>query len=267
MFAVKDYISVANSKYNYNPEQALGVLYWHKYNFEHAFSDLANYLPYPDEWSMEDRALFDQAYSFYNKNFHRISTLLPDKKISNLVKYYYTRWKKTQSKSQSNIQKQINRKPSQNKEDSNDSVGNDVVIDSETEFVIKQECALCQTQKSSSYYNTILGLLCNSCHNAKSKDGSISVNNIADEGLKISDDSCLPNGMTKMILNKKILTEIAREREANITRKAVESLELQITEVIRDIREYKQMSASIKESIIELPDMSSLIVSYFQFLH
>lgn len=269
--SVREFLHIAHEKYNYNPEQALGVLYWHKYDLECAMSDLANYLPYPDEWSMEDRALFEQAYQFYNKNFHKINTLLPDKKISSLVKFYYT-WKKV--KTQSYIQRQINKKPSQTKDDSNDSVGNDVVADSETEFEangstsgLKQECSLCQTRKPTNYFNTSQGLLCRPCFSAKRKDGSFNANsnnekfNFGDECKSSKDDSCLPNGMTKMILDRKVLVEVAREREANISRKAVDVLDMQITDVIRQIREHKQKNAAIKESLIEMPDMPVLNVS------
>lgn len=234
---------------------------------------MANYLPYPDEWSMEDRALFEQAYQFYNKNFHKINTLLPDKKISSLVKFYYT-WKKV--KTQSYIQRQINKKPSQTKDDSNDSVGNDAVVDSETEFEangstsgLKQECSLCQTRKSTNYFNTNQGLLCRSCFSSKRKDGSFNANSnneefhFGDECKNPKDDSCLPNGMTKLILDRKVLVEIAREREANISRKAVDVLDMQITDVIRQIREHKQKNAAIKESLIEMPDMPVLNVSLY----
>lgn len=275
IFTVREYLHIAQEKYNYNPEQALGVLYWHKFDLECAMADLANYLPYPDEWSMEDRALFEQAYQFYNKNFHKINTLLPDKKISSLVKYYYT-WKKV--KTQSYIQRQINKKPSKTQDDSNDSVGgNDVVADSETEFEangstsgLKQECSLCQTRKPTTYFNTSQGLLCRPCFSAKRKDGSFNANSnedfhLRDECKSSQDDSCLPNGMTKMLLDRKVLVEIAREREANISRKAVDVLDMQITDVIRQIREHKQKNAATKESLIEMPDMPVLNVSLYFF--
>ena len=53
-------------------EQALGMLFWHKYNVERAMIDLANFTPYPDDWSVEDKVLFEQAFSFHGKVFHRI---------------------------------------------------------------------------------------------------------------------------------------------------------------------------------------------------
>ena len=51
--------------------------------------DLANFTPFPDEWSVEDKVLFEQAFQFHGKSFHRIRQMLPDKSIAALVKYYY----------------------------------------------------------------------------------------------------------------------------------------------------------------------------------
>lgn len=54
------------------------------------------WLSTPDEWSMEDKVIFQQAFQFHGKNFQRIRTMLPDKPISSLVKYYYL-WKRSYS--------------------------------------------------------------------------------------------------------------------------------------------------------------------------
>ncbi|XP_054728249.1 REST corepressor isoform X2 [Anastrepha obliqua] len=91
---LEEYISVAKEKYGYNGEQALGMLFWHKHDLERAVMDLANFTPFPDEWTVEDKVLFDQAFQFHGKSFHRIRQMLPDKSIASLVKYYYS-WKKT----------------------------------------------------------------------------------------------------------------------------------------------------------------------------
>lgn len=266
-FSVSEYVQIAKEKYRYNPEQALGILFWHGFDFECALSDLSNFLPYPDEWTMEDKALFEQAHQFYNKNFLKINTLLPDKKISSLIKYYYTKWKILKCvKDPSYIQKQINRKPFQNKDGSNGSPGNNADKNTDIECVSpnRQACALCQTRtRTTDYFNTNQGVVCRSCFVEKSKDGNINANGNNDEGYFEDENKVLPNGMTKMILDKKVLVEIAREREANISRKAVELLELDIADVIRKIREHKQQNASIKESLVEFPDLIGLNVSHF----
>ena len=75
-FLVDEYISVAKEKYGYNGEQALGMLFWHKHDLERAIMDLANFTPFPDEWTVEDKVLFEQAFQFHGKSFHRIRQMV-----------------------------------------------------------------------------------------------------------------------------------------------------------------------------------------------
>lgn len=75
-FSVEEYISVAKEKYGYNGEQALGMLFWHKHDLEKAIQDLANFTPFPDEWTVEDKVLFEQAFQFHGKSFHRIRQMV-----------------------------------------------------------------------------------------------------------------------------------------------------------------------------------------------
>ena len=92
-----EYIQISKEKYGYNAEQALGMLFWHKHDLDRAIQDLANFTPFPDEWTVEDKVLFEQAFQFHGKSFHRIRQMLPDKSIAQLVKYYYG-WKKTRTR-------------------------------------------------------------------------------------------------------------------------------------------------------------------------
>uniref|UniRef100_A0A3Q2YA04 REST corepressor 3 n=1 Tax=Hippocampus comes TaxID=109280 RepID=A0A3Q2YA04_HIPCM len=92
-----EYVALAKEKHGYNVEQALGMLFWHKHDIDKSSADLPNFTPFPDEWTVEDKVLFEQAFSFHGKSFHRIQQMLPDKSISSLVKYYYS-WKKTRSR-------------------------------------------------------------------------------------------------------------------------------------------------------------------------
>ncbi|RXG71851.1 REST corepressor 3 [Armadillidium vulgare] len=96
--AVEEYLWLAKDKYGYNSEQALGMLFWHRHDLEKATRDLANFTPFPDEWTTEDKVLFEQAFQFHGKSFHRIRQMLPEKSIAQLVKYYYL-WKKTRQRS------------------------------------------------------------------------------------------------------------------------------------------------------------------------
>lgn len=73
------------------------MLFWHKNDLEKAALDLANFTPIRDHWSREDKILFEQAFLFHGKCFHRIRQMLPDKSIADLVKYYYA-WKKSRNR-------------------------------------------------------------------------------------------------------------------------------------------------------------------------
>lgn len=75
-FTVDEYIQIAKEKYGYNGEQALGMLFWHKHDLEKAVHDLANFTPFPDEWTVEDKVLFEQAFTFHGKTFHRIRQMV-----------------------------------------------------------------------------------------------------------------------------------------------------------------------------------------------
>ncbi|KAI1898698.1 hypothetical protein AGOR_G00075050 [Albula goreensis] len=134
-----EYILMAKEKHGYNMEQALGMLLWHKHDVEKSLADLANFTPFPDEWTVEDKVLFEQAFSFHGKSFHRIQQMLPDKLISSLVKYYYS-WKKTRTRT-SVMDRQARRLVSKReKDDSNDDMEEgDAGSDSDFEIDTKKE--------------------------------------------------------------------------------------------------------------------------------
>ncbi|KAH1019793.1 hypothetical protein HUJ04_009561, partial [Dendroctonus ponderosae] len=73
---LENYIVLAKDKYGYNGEQALGMLFWHKHDLDRAMLDLANFTPFPDEWSVEDKVLFEQAFQFHGKSFYRIRQMV-----------------------------------------------------------------------------------------------------------------------------------------------------------------------------------------------
>lgn len=52
------------------------MLFWHKHDLEKAVVDLANFTPFPDEWTKEDKVLFEQAFQFHGKCFHRIRQMV-----------------------------------------------------------------------------------------------------------------------------------------------------------------------------------------------
>ncbi|XP_067638797.1 REST corepressor isoform X3 [Eurosta solidaginis] len=129
---LEEYISVAKEKYGYNGEQALGMLFWHKHDLERAVLDLANFTPFPDEWTVEDKVLFEQAFQFHGKSFHRIRQMLPDKSIASLVKYYYS-WKKTRHR-QSVMDRQEKAKASKEGSDNGSENGSNEESDTDDKF-------------------------------------------------------------------------------------------------------------------------------------
>uniref|UniRef100_A0A3Q3FER0 REST corepressor 1 n=1 Tax=Labrus bergylta TaxID=56723 RepID=A0A3Q3FER0_9LABR len=132
-----EYIAIAKEKHGYNMEQALGMLFWHKHNIEKSLADLPNFTPFPDEWTVEDRVLFEQAFSFHGKSFHRIQQMLPDKSMASLVRFYYS-WKKSRSKT--SLMDRQTRKQKRERDDSDEEVEDrHVNPQSDSEFDPKKE--------------------------------------------------------------------------------------------------------------------------------
>lgn len=89
-----DYIDFAKRKHRMNEEQALAILQICKYRLSVSKILMQQYTPEIDEWTIEEKCLFEQAFKFYGKIFARIKQMLPDKTVGDLVRYYYS-WKKT----------------------------------------------------------------------------------------------------------------------------------------------------------------------------
>ncbi|CAF2767946.1 unnamed protein product [Rotaria sp. Silwood2] len=89
-----DYIDYAYKKHRMNEEQALAILQICKYKISTSKLLMEQYIPENDQWTIEEKFLFEQAYQFYGKTFSRIKQMLPEKSIAELVRYYYS-WKKT----------------------------------------------------------------------------------------------------------------------------------------------------------------------------
>ncbi|XP_041122494.1 REST corepressor 1-like [Polyodon spathula] len=127
-----EYIVIAKEKHGYNMEQALGMLFWHKHNIEKSLADLPNFTPFPDEWTVEDKVLFEQGFSFHGKTFHRIQQMLPDKSIASLVKFYYS-WKKTRTKTSVMDRHALTKQKREEEMEENVNNSSDAVIDANKE--------------------------------------------------------------------------------------------------------------------------------------
>eukprot|EP00126_Sphaerothecum_destruens_P002583 Sdes_comp16009_c0_seq1m5188 len=92
---LNEFLEYATSPlFKYSLDQALGVLFYHNLNLEQALLDLRLFCPLQEEWSFEEKEVFDRGAAYHHKNFKRIKHLLPNKSVAQLVKYYY-KWKKT----------------------------------------------------------------------------------------------------------------------------------------------------------------------------
>ena len=63
------------------------MLFWHQHNVEKSLADLPNFTPFPDDWTVEDKVLFEQAFSFHGKSFHRIQQMVSS--LYYIPLYYY----------------------------------------------------------------------------------------------------------------------------------------------------------------------------------
>jgi len=158
------------------------MLFWHKHDLEKAMVDLSNFTPFPDEWSVEDKVLFEQAFQFHGKSFHRIRQMLPDKSIAALVRYYYS-WKKTRTRS-SLMDRQVRRMVTQRGEDSNSDHAETAIapIQSDSDNEEKHETkdgdngkSLCQNCgiNSSQLQATAKGALCATCASHLKRTGTM----------------------------------------------------------------------------------------------
>jgi hypothetical protein len=66
------FLNEAVNEGRFTIEQALLLLNWHRHDLKRAFIDLKKYEPKPDEWTHEDKILFEQAFCFNGKNFNKI---------------------------------------------------------------------------------------------------------------------------------------------------------------------------------------------------
>ena len=57
---MENYLALSRAE-NYNSEQALALLAWHRRDFVAAKSDLGNFTPLPDTWSLLEKEYFAEA--------------------------------------------------------------------------------------------------------------------------------------------------------------------------------------------------------------
>ncbi|UJR36968.1 hypothetical protein I4U23_029676 [Adineta vaga] len=162
-------------------EQALAILQICKYKISTSKLLMQQYTPEIDEWTAEEKCLFEQAYKFYGKIFSRIRQMLPDKSVGDLVRYYYS-WKKTRlHKSIMDKHEKQNRLLHQNDDDTDDDDkdipsiplptkdldhrGRTPIDQSGTD---EQECCNCEVTNVNDnigpMHSTPKGVLCDACY-------------------------------------------------------------------------------------------------------
>uniref|UniRef100_A0A3Q3F705 REST corepressor 2 n=1 Tax=Kryptolebias marmoratus TaxID=37003 RepID=A0A3Q3F705_KRYMA len=227
-----EYILMAKEKHGYNMEQALGMLLWHKHDVERSLADLANFTPFPDEWTVEDKVLFEQAFSFHGKSFHRIQQMLPDKLISSLVKYYYS-WKKTRTRT-SVMDRQARRLISKReKDDSNDEI-EEGEPGSDSDFEIdaaKQNPSSTGSEKA-----------------APSRSGPVKKENIGAQYRHhpLRARRRPPKGMH---LDRADIMALSASHDAGVL--SVRQLDAQLVSLKRQVQSVKQTNSSLKQSLTE----------------
>ncbi|GLD53629.1 REST corepressor 2 isoform X1 [Lates japonicus] len=231
-----EYILMAKEKHGYNMEQALGMLLWHKHDVERSLADLANFTPFPDEWTVEDKVLFEQAFSFHGKSFHRIQQMLPDKLISSLVKYYYS-WKKTRTRT-SVMDRQARRLVNKReKDDSNDEMEEgDPGSDSDFEIDTKKEAVKQNPSSTSSDKAT------------PSRSGPVKKENIGAQYRHhpLRARRRPPKGMH---LEQGDIMSLSASHDAGVL--TIRQLDTQLVSLKRQVQSIKQNNSSLKQGLNE----------------
>jgi len=163
---LEEFLFAARAKHSYSIDQALAILFYNEYNIEKTLGDMQMFVPIPDEWTSEDKVLFEQAFLFHGKNFNKIRTMLPDKSQASLVNYYYT-WKKSRNfKSLIDHLQHNGDSGDKQKSDENDA-------EAEDEYAAMDEAKICSNcdDLNSDLQSTPKGQLCSLCYNYWKKTG------------------------------------------------------------------------------------------------
>lgn len=281
---IDEFIVKAKDKFSYNMEQALGMLSWHKFDLNRAYADLANFVPYPNEWSVEDKVLFEQAYQFHEKQFNKIKQMLPDKPMASLINYYYM-WKKTRTRA-SLMERQTRRFAASKKNaDSNENSDEESAEDegAEEESAAKSEvagadkeetgeqacsccagvedphvvCCLCQSvlrdhgKNNEVIIDAIFDCFCENCYVSwKASGGKISTN------LETGDCFYTPSGDTgprQILFTYSDVVNLIEgpPEQGDLMLKVLES---RIQDRRRDIQSKKQTLSQINEKIQPIAD-------------
>jgi hypothetical protein len=69
-----NFLFMARARHGYNIDQALALLMWHNQSIQKATDDIGNFLPFVNEWTDDEKTLFEQAFLCHGKFFSKIKT-------------------------------------------------------------------------------------------------------------------------------------------------------------------------------------------------
>ncbi|XP_076312771.1 REST corepressor 1-like isoform X2 [Tachypleus tridentatus] len=236
-----EYIILAKEKYGYNAEQALGMLYWHKYDLEKALADLPNFTPFPDEWTVEDKVLFEQAFQFHGKSFHKIRQM--------------------KTRTRTSLMDRQARKMSGHQNENSSDAGSEAVSENDSDMETENGEGKEESSKSCSncgaYYSQLFptskGILCNGCYQYWRRTGMM--RSAGGPMKKHESTSARHNPMRSkrkpprgMYLSHEDLISIATG-PPNQAENSLRSLDLEIVSLKRQVQNNKQMVSQLKHKI------------------
>lgn len=168
------FLFTACSKCSYTIQQALSLLCVQKYDIQTSLMTLNQFVPQPNEWSDEDKIVFEQAYNYHGKNFYKIKQCLPDKSQASLVNFYYM-WKKNrghvslmqqqidQPQTSKSVINSISENGNSNAKNTENGQSNEADVNNLYVQNVKKICSNCDII-TDDLQSTPKGGLCNQCH-------------------------------------------------------------------------------------------------------
>ncbi|CAH8869249.1 unnamed protein product [Trichobilharzia szidati] len=86
---LEKFLDTATKVFSYEEDQALALLTWHQIDFDRAWADLENFNPVKKKWKDSEKRVFFKAVDHYNKQFHEIKRLFPNRSVKELILFYY----------------------------------------------------------------------------------------------------------------------------------------------------------------------------------
>lgn len=244
------YITDAKEKFGYNVEQSLGMLLWHEYDLKKARADFQNYTPIPDEWSNEDKLLFEQGFQFHGKNFNRIRRMLPDKPLSSVIKYYYL-WKKARPHTSVMDERVLKLSAPKDDESGSEASSNnesDADSDKDNEKKKKGICAICNV--SARLYCTARGSLCSACTLCSKRTGVLRSSGSINRSARFNHGHIKRKPPHGMYLNSRDL--VAMVTSTNGEKDAIlHNMDCEITSLKRQVQNNKQILSQLNQKISE----------------